>query len=146
MSEDLIRKVNALERRLSDLERKEYAPVYSTWTPTFTGFSADPASPICRYVLVGKMCTAFVRLPNTGTSNATTFTVSAPFTAATVANMLWGTTWWTAVDNGVTLTVPGRLWIASAGTAFLLYKDTTGAAWTNSGTKSANFTLTYEIA
>ena len=118
-----------------------------SWAPTFTGFSADPASPICRYVLIGKMCTCFVYLPNAGTSSSATFAITAPFTAATVAGQFWGSVFWNGVDNGAQLTTPGMVTIASGGTAFYLSKTIAGGGgWTAANGKDASFTITYEIA
>lgn len=146
MTDDtLILRTRDLERRLLDLERREYVPVQSTWVPVFAGFSADPAGPICRYTLIGSLCIASVMMPATGTSNANTFTVTAPFAAKTVTNM----TWYAACrfyNNGVRGTVWGMANIGTAGTVFNIYKDPNGSAWTASGGKSANFTIAYEVA
>lgn len=114
-------------------------------TPVFTGFSADPASPICRYILVGHMCTCFVQMPNTGTSGAATFYVTAPFTAATVTGMVWYGHIGTQQDNGAWMAPTGQVVIVSGGTYFRLSKTTTGNdGWTTSGNKVANFAITYE--
>ena len=115
------------------------------WTPTFTGFSADPAGVIALYALWGNRCRVDVVMPNAGTSNATDFTVSAPFPAAVVSGMSWGGVWWTAQDNGAFLTAPGRVYISSGGSVFALLKDTVNAAWTASGAKKAYFGLEYQI-
>ena len=88
------------------------------------------------------VCT--VREPNTGTSNANTFTLTAPFTAKTVTNGLW-TAGGLATDNGTLLSLD--LWITSASATFTLLKGLAAAGWTNSGNKSANaFTIRYPIA
>jgi hypothetical protein len=141
--------IDRLQREIDNLHSFGGADYSSgVWTPTFTGFSADPANPICRYVLVGKMCTCFVTMPNSGTSSTTGFTMTAPFTATTVATAVWGNLFWTGVDNGSVLTTPGSVRIISAGTSFILRKTIDGAdaSWTNANGKCASFAITYEIA
>jgi hypothetical protein len=139
--------IDRLQREIDNLHSFGGADYSSgTWTPSFTGFSADPASPICRYLLVGKMCTVSVTMPNPGTSNTTGFTVSAPFTAAT--GISWGSLFWYGYDNGAALATPGSVYISSAGTVFVLRKTINGAdaSWTAANGKAAYFTITYEIA
>jgi hypothetical protein len=82
--------------------------------------------------------------PNNGTSNATTFTASAPVAAANITNAVWGTILSVAVDNGTLQTTPGRMTIAAGGTTITLRKDTANGAWTNSGNKRAVGLLIYE--
>lgn len=120
----------------------------ATWGPSLTGFSVNPTNSDYSYILNGKMCTVFIRQGGAGTSNATGFTVSAPFTAATRSNALWGNSLFTTTDNGVDQTTPGVIYIASAGTVFTLAKTTAGvaASWTGSSTKRADGQITYEIA
>lgn len=143
---DVYAKLAQLERELDRVKSFEVDRLTATaWTPTFTGFSADPANSICRYVLVGKLCTTFVRMPFAGTSNATGFTVSAPFAAATITNMVWySQTVFT--DNGAGSATLGMVTIQSAGTVFNLFRDFTGATWTAAGDKRAQFTIIYEVA
>lgn len=119
---------------------------WNTWTPTVTGFSANPTA-VYRYLfLPNKLVLAYVYMTAAGTSNATTFTISAPIVAATVTNMVWEVPCSFAKDNSSALTAPARAYIGSAGTDFTLTKDLAGASWTNSGTKSANFTILYQRA
>ena len=118
-------------------------PDWFTWTPTFTGFSADPASPLCRFTIQGTLCIISVYMPNNGTSNAVTFYVSLPVTAATVTGMYWRCLLGYALDNGVSV-APGYGQIASAGTTIDLYRQL-GADWTNSGNKRSDFTAFYQV-
>lgn len=120
-------------------------PGMATWTPTITGFSSNPTNSVYRYHLIGKKCTAYVRQATAGTSNSTAFTISAPFTAATITNMIWFTRAIATTDNGV-IGNNGLASIASGGTSFTITKDDSSTAFTNSGSKGTNFTLTYEIA
>ena len=116
-----------------------------TWVVAVTGFSADPANMIGRYVKRGKICTIWVRMPTNGTSNATTFTVSLPFTAATITNMSW-VGFAVVIDNGTQKATPGLVSISSGGTTATLVVDLAGTAWTSSGGKRATFTIEYETA
>jgi hypothetical protein len=121
--------------------------IQGTWNPTFTGFSASPANPICRYILVGKMCTCFIQMPAGGASNAATFYISAPFTALTVANMIWYGHIGTMQDNSAWVSPVGQVVIVSGENIFRLHKTTTGNdGWTTNNNKVANFSITYEIA
>lgn len=118
-------------------------PARGSWVPTFTGFSADPASPVTRYVKSGNICTASVRCINSGTSNSTSFAISAPFTAATITNMTWNIKAGEGVDNGA-YTADIGVFITSAGNAFSLTRNGIAAGWTAAGGKGANFQITYE--
>lgn len=114
-----------------------------TWIPTFTGFSVDPTVTCARYVLVGKLCTVFVHLGN-GTSNATTFTISAPFQASNPT----GTVYWMnavayATDVGVVVAGGCYAYMTNNDTSITLIKGATN--WTNTGNKRAVFTLIYEV-
>lgn len=122
----------------------EWILKYDTWVPTFGGFAADPAGGIYRYVLVGKMCTCFIGMPNAGTSNATSFSISLPFAAASVTNMTWRAPI-TAYDNGAALDTPGLAIVGAGGTSVFLYTAWNGSLWTAAGGKRAQFTITYEI-
>ena len=56
------------------------AAILGTWVPTWTGFSDNPTSVSATYIRIGKFC--HVTLNGTaGTSNATTLTVTLPFTS-----------------------------------------------------------------
>lgn len=116
-----------------------------SWTPTYTGFSANPAGVLSRYFLIGKFCTVNVSMPNTGTSNATGFTMTAPFTAMATTNIAWSTHS-QFTDNGVGSATPGFIQINSNSNVINAYTNDVGAAWTNANGKSASFVLTYETA
>jgi hypothetical protein len=120
-------------------------PIWFSWTITWGGFSVNPALYIARFMLVGNACIA-VMACGTGTSNATTFTVSAPIASTTLfsSSYTWSVSTGQIVDNGSAV-ANGMLSITGGGaTIFNLYKSALGA-WTNSGTKSASFQITYEI-
>jgi hypothetical protein len=119
---------------------------WTSWSPSFTGWSANPTGGLYYYRLVGKTCEISVRQPNNGTSNATTCTFSLPFTALTRTNARW-TAPCEIVDNGVTITTPGLGVVSSAGTVVTVAKDYAFNAFTASGNKRVgSLQLTYEIA
>lgn len=142
----MFRDFDALRSAVDRLLASEYASaVQGTWTPTPTGFSAAPTGGIYRYVLVGKLCTVFVRMPNAGTSNATTFTLPAPFTAVNIAGMVWYAPI-LYTDNSAASATAGMASIAANTNVINLYKDFAATAWTAAGTKAAQFTLLFETA
>lgn len=113
-----------------------------TWVPTWTGFSADPTSVVATYIIVGKMCTITINCA-AGTSNATTKTVTAPFTSANIS-----TFWRAAVvasNSGTNLTTPAMARMAQNTNTITLFKDYANGAWTNTGGCLIDFTLTYQL-
>jgi len=140
--------IDAIKARLDRLETHETTGVWVDYTPTFTGFSADPAGGIYRHFRTGKLCAVFIRQPNAGTSDATTFTISAPFTSANILNMLWmGSA--QVTDNGTTLAASGLIQISPNTAIFNVYAAFGGAgvAWTASGNKRCNQAfIVYETA
>lgn len=129
---------------------KEVLPVnfpdWIAWTPTQTGFSADPSNAAYRFKITGRKVTAMVSQNTNGTSNATGFTISAPVTAATVSNGNWGGNVLLAVDNGAVITATQPVvYIASAGTVFNLHPSAALGNWTNANGKRAYFMIDYEI-
>lgn len=118
--------------------------VWSTYVPTYTGFSANPTVQAARYCVVGKLCAVHIRL-TAGTSNATTFTMTLPFAAANTAQQIFPIV---GVDAGTTPTTACSLYTRVNSNIADLYKtlSSTGAGWTASGSKGANFVITYEIA
>jgi hypothetical protein len=123
-----------------------YETRWLDWIPTYTGFSANPTTLAHKYRLNSNNCTIIEREFTPGTSNATTFTISLPFTAKTVTNMVWQATG-TVRDNGVDLSPPGRASVSSAGTVMNVFRDYISGGWTASSTKALYqmTPLTYEI-
>ena len=119
---------------------------WQSWTPTITGYSANPSGGVYRYCVVGKICYAIIREPNTGTSNATTLTITAPVTAATITGMTWLTTA-ALTDNGTVLTTWGRGRIGSGESVFTFgLNPAIDGGFTSSGNKRVNiFEIVYEI-
>lgn len=121
---------------------------WTDWTPTLVGFSANPSGAVYRYHKVGTHVSLSVSMPNNGTSNGTSFTISLPFTAATIAGVKWVVPVVQPVNNGsVNTSNPGIATIDSGGTVITLLRDLGGSTWTNSGGKRVPwFSMEYESA
>lgn len=127
------------------------SPIYETdwltFAPTLTGFSANPTNTIYQYKVTRSEITVRVRQATNGTSNANTFSMTAPFTALTLTNAVWLAVALQAVDNNAVLTTPALVQISSAGTSISLFKDASSAVWTtSSGKRAGYFELKYPIA
>lgn len=117
-----------------------FASNWMTWTPTLTGFSANPSSTIYQYRVEGKEIQIRVRQAGDGTSNATTFSLTAPFTAQTLTNGSWQTSSLVVIDNGAATTTPGLVSIGSASNSINLRPNTNGSAtWTAANGKRVGF-------
>lgn len=108
-------------------------PQLGIWTPAFTGFSAAPTGSLF-YIRLGRVIVCNFQ-GSTGTSNATTFTMTVPFSGSVQigSQASWGTA--AVVDNGGTQTQPGRISVRSNSNIADVYKDFAGTGWTASGTK-----------
>lgn len=132
-----------LDQRTSKVEK---FGVWTAWTPTFSGWSANPSGGIYRYTQIGKLVIATIRQPNNGTSNSASVSISLPVTATTGSTPIASGPA-EVVDNGTFPTTPGLWEIGSGATGVAFYKDYSGAAFTASGNKRINScTLTYESA
>ena len=114
------------------------------WTPTLTGFSANPTNTVYRFSLVGRKCSIDVRQGTSGTSSTTAFTISLPITAVTLSNAAW-TAAGQGVDNGGILPPAIMISFSSGATVANLYTNFAGAGWTAANGKSASFQMSYEI-
>ena len=88
---------------------------FKNWLPAPTGYSAVPSVYIYKYRLTGKFVEFLYRetTGGAGTSNATTLTITAPFTCLTLTNFsAFGTC--SGYDNSVILSTPSR-WSISGG-------------------------------
>lgn len=116
---------------------------YTSYVPTFTGFSSDPTSIVARYNLIGKMCHVILSMGSDGTSNATTFTVTLPFAASSSVVQVFTNV--IVINNGATLTTPGRLDTRLNSNIADLYINSAAGAWSSSNGKRARIIITYEI-
>jgi hypothetical protein len=119
---------------------------WHTWTPTLVGFSANPTNTIYEYMLDKKMCIARARQATNGTSNATNFTLTAPFTAKTVTNGVWSLSL-NVIDNGTAQANPGLVSISSGTSTIAIAKDLSGGTFTAAaGKRFGYFELRYPLA
>lgn len=134
---------------LSRADRAFGFPASFTFAGSPTGFSADPASAVYNFSIENGHCIINVYQGNAGTSNANTFTLTSPFTAATVSGMTWGVPTWYTADNSTILTAPGEAKINSASATITLVKSigANSNTWTTSNNKAIGFTnLRFPIA
>jgi len=122
---DLISGINTGDQ---DLSGYMTVGAWQTWSPTITGFSANPTGGIYRYRTIGGETEIEIRQPNDGTSNATTFTISLPVAAATITDMVWQETC-RVKNNGTFVAAPGYASITSGGTVIDLFINTGTTAW-----------------
>ncbi len=112
-------------------------PQFFNYTPTYTGFSADPTSNMVRFAIIGNLCKYYIRNGTAGTSNSNSFTISLPVTAATISNAVWeGIA--AVTDLGSTQGPFGNLVIVSAGTTLSVQKDAIAPGWNNTAGKRVN--------
>ncbi len=115
-------------------------PGWFGWTPTLTGFSANPSPAVYRFAVVGRSCMMLVRHNGDGTSNGTGLTISLPIAAASyggsgvVAVMLGQ-----GKDAGSVLSAPSMVVVNEGATSAICYKDLAALPWTNSGGKRCSF-------
>jgi hypothetical protein len=113
----------------------------SAYVPTITGFSANPTIS-ATYWQLGKIVIYTVYSSAVGTSNATTFTLSAP--VVSINNGIKSYAVGTGQDSGTNTAVTAEI-LPNTSTVNL-YKGPATTAFTNTGNKSASFTLIYEAA
>lgn len=116
----------------------EVGGVWTTWTPTVTGWAAGYVC-IARYCKVGKMVSVKIRI--TGTSNSTSVYVTLPFTSVSDGVFAWAY----ALDNGTTTEIPAYV-VLDTTSRIEVYLNAKGAYWTASGSKRMMTTFTYEAA
>lgn len=107
-------------------------PYWFNWTPTWGGFSSDPSNQICKYSVIGNMCTFYITGGNSGTSNATTFTFTAPVASL---NDVQNAGMAFVADNSVNQTTPGQLQMSADSSTVDVWKTWYQGTWTGSGLK-----------
>ncbi len=118
------------------------ALVSAAWTPSFTGFSANPAGGTYRYFQINKLAILSFYMPNDGTSNSTAFTITMPFTGgASWLSMqkIAGARDNTAFVNNAIAFVPG------GSNVLTFYTDANSAGWTAAGGKRASGIFVCEV-
>jgi hypothetical protein len=119
-----------------------------SWIPFTTtpgGFSVNPTYTRTDYFRVGKICTARFLVAASGTSSATTTTLTIPFTSAEVSSVVVGP----IVNGGAVATTPGIVRTRSASATIDCFRNTDAGTtlWTASNTKNhGSFSITFRIA
>jgi hypothetical protein len=122
------------DRWLARVNQPAAWPEWFNYAPTFTGFSAAPAGGIYRWRADGRRIEIVIRQTADGTSNATTFTISAPVTAKAITDMTWrGVAG--ARDNTAALGDYSSLRVVQDTAIIDAFTDANVGAWTNSGGK-----------
>ena len=98
----------------------------TSFTPSTTGVTSV-VNDAGGYIKLGQL--VFVTYICQGTSNATTKTFTLPFTSAIYQQFAAGQ----GMNNGVALTTPPRVSLSASNATASLYRDTSGAPWTNTG-------------
>jgi hypothetical protein len=118
-------------------------PTWFTYSATFAGFSVNPTGVFSRFKIEGRSCTVAHYETAAGTSNATTFTISLPVTAATISGANWLVL--CSVANSGSFAA-GIAAVSSASTVMGFGKDVSNNNFTNSGLKQClGVELIYEI-
>lgn len=125
---------------ISFVENPEGFPQWFNWAATPLGFSATPTADY-RWMVVNNTIHINYDESANGTSNATTFTATAPTAPLYNVAVPLGLT----VDNGTTQTSPGKVAINAGSTTMTFRKDMATGAWTNPGGKRAVAHFFYEF-
>jgi len=125
---------------------KQY-PIYETrwltWTMVYTGFSANPTSLTMRYKIVSNFLYLTWNEGSSGTSNATSKTVTMPFSASASTTPVISII--SVIDNGVQLF--GKILVTASTNTFNCYPGP-ATTWTASGacrTANGGASINYEI-
>lgn len=132
----------------SNWENPASFPATFSWAPTFGGFSADPTGTYVFRILPQGMYVDVQQSVN-GTSNSTSFSISAPPGVTFPAGSPRLGLIYAAIDNSlVVATTPGYVQSNAGGTQYDVSKDFTSGitGWKNSNGKRCRFTLMHPIA
>jgi hypothetical protein len=113
--------------------RPIYESDWSTWQPTYTGFSANPSGTY-RYKIVHDRIMFIYRDTVNGTSNATSYTGTLPFTNVTDTSFTPVSNY-SVVDNGSSQATPGRGTVGDNANTISFALNWAGTGFTNSGNK-----------
>ena len=116
-------------------------PHWFNYAPTFVGFSNNPVTYLSRFCINGRQLTWTYHMAVVGTSNSGYFTMSMPVSSGATSGcgpaMVYSDTRY--------LDSPGQIFFNAGTTEASLYANWSQAGWAASGSKGANFTVTYGI-
>lgn len=117
-------------------------PGWFAYTPTWTGFSADPTYAVSpRFCVIGTTCFMRGVASANGTSNSANMYMTLPVEAGQSTSLQNAGR---AVDNGAILTSPAMVNFTS-GSDSAIWSTQAGTGFTASGAKSVNWNFEYEI-
>lgn len=105
------------------------------------GFSVDPTIAQYKFMLQGRTAHLNIRNSAAGTSNNTTYTQLSPIKARVLVQNVCTE----AKNASADLTAPAEVRTAADSATLTLFKDLSAAAWTNTGSKFADFNIFFEI-
>lgn len=128
----------------NDNQAKDFPAIFR-YTPTYSGFSSPPVDYAFWHTSARRI---FLDVSNfsPGTSNSTTFYVGLPIRAYNISFLTNYPVWrgfGIGVDNGTSLSTPIYMWINENATSAQLFTSISAGGWTNSGNKSATFSVSY---
>lgn len=123
---------------------KTYFGTWSDWTITHGGFSAAPTY-VARYLVIGKLFIGVYSCSASGTSNATSYTITLPSGLTAKTGHSQHGTLTSIIDNNTGLTPAGRFFTTSGSATITFNTNGAGAAWTASSSKRANTIITIEL-
>lgn len=115
-------------------------PDWFNFAPATAGVTG--AGGVARFKVTGREVTIAFEI--TGTSNATTKSITLPITPANITGLQW-VGHLTVEDNGASLTTPGEIVVNPNNASASIYKDTQADGWTASGSWFAIGVCHYEI-
>lgn len=128
---------------------KHFRHEEGSFTPTFNGFSADPATPTCNWVVFGPMVNMRLGFATKGTSDDTVFEITnlPDRLKPDTAQIVW---FFGGHDNTANTAEPISCLIANSNTLkFGLGADNpAGGGWTGAGTKgftNANIVIAWSL-
>ena len=113
--------------------------IWQPWTTTHGGFSADPTFTALIWMQVGKTVFLHSQAAGAGTSNATTYTMTAPIKADDAVR----NTCPESHNNGVAGTSPALAEFTVDSVTINFFQNVSKAVWTGSGAKLVSPQLSY---
>lgn len=115
------------------IQRPIYETRWLTSTGTVIGFSVNPSGMVTNYQIRNKNIFFRHNEPNTGTSNASNFSVATPFANGSSIDIDMSCQ--QPIDNGVSQTTPCLAQIQAGTSSINFYKNDAASVWTASGAK-----------
>ena len=124
-------------------------PSWFAYTPTISGYSANPTDVNYRFKVDGRTVTLHLDEVTDGTSNDSDRSYTLPITALVLTNNRWSAVSPLAINNGATvLNAVGQI-LYGAPTLLNCYTTAVGAGWTATGASKfagVGFEISYEMA